>query len=122
MFSGCVVVRKNWIRRIACPSYGNAHRSCGGPPAGTKILAGLLPKSVVHGHALCNGRDRKKQRKFNNLGVEYLATNQELAGRHVIVGRWSGGRAALILAGCEKDSTAPKGSTPAPNKNGADPN
>jgi monovalent cation/hydrogen antiporter len=42
------VVRKNWIRRIACPSYGNAHRSCGGPPAGTKILAGVLPKSVMH--------------------------------------------------------------------------
>jgi len=30
----------------------------------------------AHGHAVCNGRDRKKQSKFNNLGVEYLATNQ----------------------------------------------
>ena len=41
----------------------------------------------------------KKQRKFNNLGVEYLATNQELVGDHVTVGRWSGGRAALTDSG-----------------------
>src|ERR1700730_3164260 len=27
--------------------------------------------TVVHGPALCNGRDRKKQRKFKNLGVDY---------------------------------------------------
>jgi len=24
----------------------------------------------VHGHALCNGRDRKKQSKFKNLGAD----------------------------------------------------
>jgi hypothetical protein len=36
--------------------------------------AGRLPDfcrsqlcTVVHGHAVCNGRDRKKQLKFNNL-------------------------------------------------------
>jgi hypothetical protein len=34
----------------------------------------------VHGHAVCNGRDRKKQLKFKNLGVEYLATNQGVVG------------------------------------------
>jgi hypothetical protein len=34
----------------------------------------------VHGHALCNGRDRKKQSKFKNLDVEYLATNQGVVG------------------------------------------
>jgi hypothetical protein len=42
------VIRKNWIRRIACLSHGNAHRPCRRPVAGTKILAGLLPKSVMH--------------------------------------------------------------------------
>jgi len=36
--------------------------------------------TVVHGHAVCNGRDRKKQPKFKNLGVEYLATNQGVVG------------------------------------------
>src|SRR5260370_888698 len=41
------VVRKNWIRGIACLSYGNGHRSCGRPPAGTKILAGPTNQGVV---------------------------------------------------------------------------
>ena len=36
--------------------------------------------TVVHGHAVCNGRDRKKQPIFKNLGVEYLATNQGVVG------------------------------------------
>src|ERR1700726_1419427 len=35
--------------------------------------------TVVHGHAVCNGRDRKKQLKFKNLGVEY-PTNQGVVG------------------------------------------
>jgi transposase InsO family protein len=43
-----IVVRKYSIRRIACLSYGSAHRSCGRRPPGIKILAGLLPKSVMH--------------------------------------------------------------------------
>jgi catalase len=34
----------------------------------------------AHGHAVCNGRDRKKQSKFKNLGVEYLGTNQGVVG------------------------------------------
>jgi hypothetical protein len=36
--------------------------------------------TVVHGRAVCNGRDRKKQLKFTNLGVDYLATNQGVVG------------------------------------------
>ena len=49
--------------------------------------AGRLPDfcrsqlcTVVHGRAVCNGRDRKKQLKFKNLGVDYLATNQGVVG------------------------------------------
>jgi hypothetical protein len=36
--------------------------------------------TVVHGHAVCNGRDRKKTTRLNNLGLEYPATNQVVVG------------------------------------------
>jgi hypothetical protein len=49
---------------IACLSYGNAHRSCERPPAGTKILAGLLPKSVMH----CCARSCSLQRTLRTRG------------------------------------------------------
>jgi hypothetical protein len=49
--------------------------------------AGRLPDfcrsqlcTVVHGHAVCNGRDHKKHLNFKNLALEYLATNQGVVG------------------------------------------
>jgi hypothetical protein len=71
--------------------------------AAHEILAGLLPKSVMH----CCARSCTLQRTWpqkNNQNSrtwapEYLATNQELVGDHVTVGRWSGGRAALTDSG-----------------------
>jgi hypothetical protein len=49
----------------------------------------------VHGHAVCNGRDRKKQPKFKNLGAEYLTTNQG------VVGSTPAGRAKFQMYGPE---------------------
>ena len=55
----------------------------------------------MHGDALCNGRDRKKQLKFKNLGVEYLATNQG------VVGSSPAGRARIQGLGSENQVLLP---------------
>src|ERR1700680_1640766 len=70
--------------------------------------------TVVHGHAVCNGRDRKKQRKFKNLGAE--SANQGVvgsspAGRAKFQGLGSENQVLLQAVGPLWDllSTGPRG-------------
>ena len=67
------------------------------------LVAGRLPDFcrselciVLHGHAVCNGRDRKKQHKFNGLDAGCRATNQGVVGSN------SAGRAKI--QGCLPDT------------------